>query len=503
MRSFATLKFYLGLLLGYGLLALLLAIPTAPALGQGGRNPLPGEGEPGQPEGETEPEEEAQPEQEPEGWKDPEDWTDDDFGDWEEYSREDESVLAAFNEVVAEASYSTVEVYCDGRLTALGAVVSEDGEILTKASEISGEIECVFRDGNRFAAEILSRDEEHDLALLDIEAAGLQPIAWTDSPSIPLGSWLVTPGAGERVVAIGVVSVVPRRILPVSGILGIVIEEGDRGPVIVQIIPGSGAESVGLHAEDIVLQVNGKEVDTREELVDIIREYRPGTRVELLVLRDGDEIEFSPVLGHRPSDPEHDLSAYQNSLGGKLSIRRAGFPSVLQHDTPLAPADCGGPILDLEGRAVGINIARAGRVNSYAVPMEIVQTVLAGMRGQEIAGADEVDPDVQQVGLAEQIAALEEQLAQRQEAIEAALAAQAEAQEQSAEAQEALEQAQDQFNSEQSAAEELQQRLEQLRAELAALDEAEEHGHEGEPHVDDVPENTNGPDSSGRNRNRN
>ena len=37
------------------------------------------------------------------------------------------------------------------------------------------------------------------------------------------------------------------------------------------------------------------------------------------------------------------------------------------------PEDCGGPLVDLEGRVLGINIARAGRVESYALPASVVR----------------------------------------------------------------------------------------------------------------------------------
>ena len=62
-------------------------------------------------------------------------------------------------------------------------------------------------------------------------------------------------------------------------------------------------------------------------------------------------------------------SDFQNSLGGKLSVRRFGFPLAFQHDTVLRPSDCGGPVVDLDGRVVGFNIARAGRTESYALPV--------------------------------------------------------------------------------------------------------------------------------------
>ena len=65
------------------------------------------------------------------------------------------------------------------------------------------------------------------------------------------------------------------------------------------------------------------------------------------------------------------------SLGGPLSERRSGFPYVLEHDTVLRPKDCGGPLVDLDGNAVGINIARVSRVSSYALPASAIRPILA------------------------------------------------------------------------------------------------------------------------------
>ena len=63
-------------------------------------------------------------------------------------------------------------------------------------------------------------------------------------------------------------------------------------------------------------------------------------------------------------------------MGSVLSNRRGGFPKILQHDTVIKPADCGGPLVDLDGKVVGINIARAGRSESYAIPSEAVRELL-------------------------------------------------------------------------------------------------------------------------------
>jgi len=70
----------------------------------------------------------------------------------------------------------------------------------------------------------------------------------------------------------------------------------------------------------------------------------------------------------RLSTPDHKRREQMNRLGVGVSGRRDGFPLVLQHDTVLKPNDCGGPLVNLDGRVVGVNIARGGRVETYAIP---------------------------------------------------------------------------------------------------------------------------------------
>jgi serine protease Do len=73
--------------------------------------------------------------------------------------------------------------------------------------------------------------------------------------------------------------------------------------------------------------------------------------------------------------------AMQNQLGGALSNRRDDFPLVFQHDAVLKPQDCGGCVVNLDGKAVGLNIARAGRTETYAIPTESVLEILNKLRG--------------------------------------------------------------------------------------------------------------------------
>ena len=59
-----------------------------------------------------------------------------------------------------------------------------------------------------------------------------------------------------------------------------------------------------------------------------------------------------------------------------MSQRAEGFEQVIEHDTVLQPWLCGGPLVDLDGKAIGLNIARAGRVSTYALPASLVKRIV-------------------------------------------------------------------------------------------------------------------------------
>ncbi|MEL6107562.1 MAG: S1C family serine protease [Planctomycetota bacterium] len=69
----------------------------------------------------------------------------------------------------------------------------------------------------------------------------------------------------------------------------------------------------------------------------------------------------------------------QEVVWGPLSDVRTGFETVLQHDTVLKPEHCGGPLIDLEGRAIGLNISRAVRVETLALPAQEVQRLVQSL----------------------------------------------------------------------------------------------------------------------------
>lgn len=275
-------------------------------------------------------------------------------------------VRAAFREVVRDAVDATVRVWSSGKQAALGAIVDRDGLIVTKASVLEEPIVCELADGRELKARLVGFSGQYDVALLEVEAHDLPTITFSQQSPPEVGSWLASVGPNGDPVAVGVVSVGPREIPPQAGVLGIQLAE-EKEARVVKVFPESGADRAGIREGDLVVEVDGKAISSRLQLIRTIRGYHPGDRLPIKVRREEETLEMTAVLSGRFSGLQPTRSQFQNDLGGRLSVRRFGFPRALQHDTVLAPNDCGGPLVDLQGEVVGINIARSGRTESYAI----------------------------------------------------------------------------------------------------------------------------------------
>lgn len=303
-----------------------------------------------------------------------------------EFTRDNPKVRAAFREVVAKASPSTLRVLCDGKETALGVVVGPDGWILTKASDLHGKVSCRLKDGREFPARVVGWEDKHDVALLKIEVASLPAVALAESKTAAVGHWVACAGPGPEPVAIGIVGVAtrnlpPRPMLPTpppnSGYLGVGLEPGDGGVRIMQVLPGTAAAQAGLKVGDLIISLNGKMVAVPEDFIGGVQKLKVGDQVTLKIRREKEkpELEIKATLGKRPPN----RGDFQNIMGSELSKRRSGFPIVLQHDAVIKPVDCGSPLLDLDGRVIGINICRAGRTESWAIPGEVIKPLLVDL----------------------------------------------------------------------------------------------------------------------------
>lgn len=289
--------------------------------------------------------------------------------------------------VVAKANRSTVEVVVADVPTLLGTVVGE-GLVLTKYSELRRAVRergadsalAIVQRDDEWACALVAFDRPSDLALLRAPGCALPAIEWQERVPRP-GAFLATPDTNRRPLGVGVLAAASYRHTRQRAFLGIRFAD-PRGAAVElgEVVAHGAAEAAGLQKGDVIVAFADHEVAGPEDLREYLARSKPGDEVAVLVRRGDRELKFDVTLGTDSSPMPSD----QERIWGPLSEVRSGFRDVLQHDTVMEPGDCGGPLVDLDGRAVGVNIARAGRVETLALPAAEVKVILARLR--EAAG---------------------------------------------------------------------------------------------------------------------
>lgn len=302
-------------------------------------------------------------------------------------------VEAAFEDQRQVLQDSSVAFY-EGTIPVLyGVVMSPDGYILTKESELYNldeetkkktlrELKVIAGKDRYTGFEIVASDVKWDLALVKIDAKNLKPVKWADSSELAQGTWVVTNGSSSKArrrVNIGIVSANTRAVdgqLPI--VMGVGLKKVKDGVKVEGVSENSGAQKAGIKKGDIITKFDGVAVLERENVLDIIRTKQPGDMVQVEFMRDGKVLEAEMELKAREESGEEQKGQSRNDqMSGEFSKRRDSFPRVIQTDIAQNFRQTGGPLLNLTGEAVGLNIARATRVESFAVPSEEAQEVYA------------------------------------------------------------------------------------------------------------------------------
>ncbi|MBR9903669.1 MULTISPECIES: DegQ family serine endoprotease [Halomonadaceae] len=89
--------------------------------------------------------------------------------------------------------------------------------------------------------------------------------------------------------------------------------ESAIGALIADLDPEGPAAQGGLQAGDVILEVNGEEVERSSSLPRLIGKGAPGTEVELTLMRDGEELTESVELGSWPDAEQQPGQASSNN----------------------------------------------------------------------------------------------------------------------------------------------------------------------------------------------
>lgn len=262
---------------------------------------------------------------------------------------------------------------------AYGVVVSSDGYILTKATEIEGAEEMNVRIDTESYEEVkvISTDLLWDVALIKVDAKDLTPADFAADSKLEQGTWVVVNGVTSRIkrrVLAGIISANAREI-PVAGGagLGISLKSEENKLVVENVSEGSGAEEAGMLVGDIIIAIDDKKLTDVKEIIEMFKDKKVGDVVKVTISREGKNLDLNVKLFAK--DEIANMPDRNDQMSGDFSKRRSGFPRVIQHDILANSDTMGGPVLNMKGQVVGMNIARANRCETFAIPVEELKEI--------------------------------------------------------------------------------------------------------------------------------
>ncbi len=84
------------------------------------------------------------------------------------------------------------------------------------------------------------------------------------------------------------------------------LAKNTKGIIVTEVVDGTPAQEAGLQPYDVIVELDGQPVGTNNEFLNHVAMLKPGTKVNLVVLRDGERKPFTIKLGKRP--PQEELS---------------------------------------------------------------------------------------------------------------------------------------------------------------------------------------------------
>jgi len=81
-----------------------------------------------------------------------------------------------------------------------------------------------------------------------------------------------------------------------------VVESGQAGALINDVTAGTGADEAGIQVGDLVISIDGAPVQDGGDLAAQVQTHQPGDTIDLVVVRDGNEVTVPVTMSERPAD---------------------------------------------------------------------------------------------------------------------------------------------------------------------------------------------------------
>lgn len=78
--------------------------------------------------------------------------------------------------------------------------------------------------------------------------------------------------------------------------------QNGKGAIVMKVLEDSAAAKAGLKTDDIIVEVAGEPVATANDLMNRVARYQPGSKIDVVVLRDGKRKTVAITLDKRPQE---------------------------------------------------------------------------------------------------------------------------------------------------------------------------------------------------------
>ena len=291
-------------------------------------------------------------------------------------------------EVYASVVNSAVSINCSATSTNIfgqqtqtassgsGFIITEDGYVVTNYHVVSGasSVEVTLYNGDTYDATVIGGDSDYDVAVLKINASGLQPVTLGESADVNVGDTVLAIGnpLGELTFSMsqGIVSAKYSTYssttveglgfaIPISDVRSIITDIMENGAVtdkaymaitagtmneqmaaqfnidvtegvfVYSVVEGGAGDKAGLRLGDVITKMNDKTLTSRQDLSAAMKGYRAGDTVTLTVYRGGQYIEVELTFDTQPQTTGSDDSSQSsdnsygygnggNSYGGQM-----------------------------------------------------------------------------------------------------------------------------------------------------------------------------------------
>jgi len=181
------------------------------------------------------------------------------------------------------------------------------------------------------------------------------PLLNLDGKAVGINTAIIGPGANVGIglaipsnMAVDIYTRLKESGEVVRGFLGIEMNEikpgmgefykldNDDGVIVMNVMPDSPAEKAGLEKDDVIVEFEDEAVTTMNDFRNRVAMYKPDSKVELVVIRDGRRKKLTAVLTERPGNEtlagRSSRDDLQESLGMSLETLTDEWASQLEYE---------------------------------------------------------------------------------------------------------------------------------------------------------------------------